>query len=61
MFKKKISGKQGFLSPFKRNVINDFTRSPPVNSLINKNSNEESINNISTHLFPNKNKQIIHY
>ena len=45
VFKKKISGKQGCLSPFKRNVINDFTRSPPVNSLINKNINEESINN----------------
>ena len=45
VFKKKMSGKQGCLSPFKRNVINDFTRSPPVNSLINKNINEESINN----------------
>ena len=51
MFKKKISGKQGFLSPFKRNVINDFTRSPPINSLINKNSNEESINNIKFKTF----------
>ena len=45
MFKKKISGKQGCLSPFQRNVLNDFTRSPPVNSLINKNSNEESTHN----------------
>ena len=54
MFKKKISGKQGFLSPFKRNVINYFTRSPPVNSLLNKNSNEESINNIKFNTFISK-------
>ena len=45
MFKKKMSSKQGCLSPFKRNVLNDFTRSPPINSLINKNSPEESNNN----------------
>ena len=45
MFKKKMPSKQGCLSPFKRNVLNDFTRSPPINSLINKNSPEESNNN----------------
>ena len=53
MFKKKISGKQGCLSPFKRNVLNDFSRSPPADSFINKNSNEEinsNNNNINNKL-----------
>ena len=47
MFKKKISGKQGCLSPFQRNILNDFTRSPPLNSIINKHSNEENNNSIN--------------
>ena len=54
MFKKKMSSKQGCLSPFKRNVLNDFTRSPPINSLINKNSPEESNNNIKFNIFISK-------
>ena len=47
MFKKKISGKQGCLSPFQRNILNDFTRSPPLNSIVNKHSNEENNNSIN--------------
>ena len=47
MFKKKISGKQGCLSPFQRNILNDFTRSPPLNSIVNKHSNEEYNNSIN--------------
>ena len=56
IFKKKISAKQGCLSPFQRNVLNDFTRSPPVNSLINKNFNEENGNNNNKARFSFKQK-----
>ena len=48
MFKKKIKNQQIYGSPFQRNVFQDFSRSPLLNSVFNKNStNEESYTNSS--------------
>jgi len=52
MFKKKISNNKNCFSPNKRNIINDFSRSPELNSIFNKNStNEESLNNSKKNIY----------
>ena len=54
MFKKKIKSHQIFASPYQRNVFQELSQSPLINSVFNKNStNEESFSHI------NKNNHIV--
>ena len=52
LFKKRMSNNPSFASPFKRNVFNDSSRSPKLNSFINKNNENEEIN--GNNIFSNK-------
>ena len=47
LFKKKMQNQKNYSSPLHRNFLQDFSRSPHLNSFVNKNSTkEESINSI---------------
>ena len=52
LFKKRMSNNPSFASPFKRNVFNDSSRSPKLNSFINKNNENEEMN--GNNIFSNK-------
>ena len=52
LFKKRMNNNPSFASPFKRNVFNDSSRSPKLNSFINKNNENEEMN--GNNIFSNK-------
>ena len=52
LFKNRMSNNPSFASPFKRNVFNESSRSPKLNSFINKNNENEEIN--GNNIFSNK-------